>query len=466
MNGLLILQVIVYGFALWLGLYLLTRDFSNLHLRYASLGLMSYALLVMGNVLYEHAPNSTAAEWFARLSLPLVISPALFWFMTLLYLLEDLNRDWLIQLKRMPWLLIMPAFLIYIASASTNIFFDYKAEPPTINLGYLLIFALVIPAMGTAIWLLIQSRRHTNQKFPLSLILLATLFFGLSVGILLTPADILPREWLIVAVSLDIFTFGFLVAVLDAFAQGENLRRDMLRALDVSFITSFVFAGQVAFVMHFSTGLTFGMLILLFSILSAAIGLQMFSNPLARLVDELAFSSAIEAKEELKTLRTTANIMTRQKLEINFQTIDNTEFARLTRRALRDFGNLPKLASNPLTQLPLVTERLQVKDRTLTTLERAAELKVLLTERIEALKPPENGGYGVSDEWRFYNALFYPYVVGIRPYSRRTDHSYLEADDKTILEWFRSQVPERTLYNWQKKAAELIAQDLREGLSL
>jgi hypothetical protein len=32
------------------------------------------------------------------------------------------------------------------------------------------------------------------------------------------------------------------------------------------------------------------------------------------------------------------------------------------------------------------------------------------------------------------------------------------------LEWFRQEVPERTLYNWQNKAAELIAQSLREHL--
>lgn len=463
MNGLLILQVVVYGFALWLSLYLLTRNLQSQHLRYASLGLLSYALVVLGDVLYRHAPNSDTAEWLARLSQPIVIFPALFWFLTLLYLLEDLDREWLIRLKRTPFLLIAPSLLIYVLSASTNLFFDYQTDPPAIKLGYLLIFLLVIPAMGGAIWLLWQSYQQAAQKFPLSLILLATLFFGISIGILLTPTDILPREWLIVAVSFDIFTFGFLVAMLDAFEQGENLRVDMLRALDVSFVTSFIFAGQVALVMHFSTGISFAMLLLLFSTLSAAIILQMFANPLARLVDEIAFSGAMEAKQELDTLRTTADVISRQKPEIDFRIIDSNEFTRLTRRALRDFGNLPKLASNPLTQLPLVTERLHEKEQSLTTLERAAELKMLLTERIEALKPPENGSYGVSDEWRFYNALYYPYIVGIRPYSRRTDHSHLEADDKTILDWFRIQVPERTLYNWQKKAAELIAQDLRES---
>ncbi len=464
MNGLLILQVIVYGFALWLGLYLLTRDLQNQHLRYAGLGLISYALIVLGNVLYNHAPDTQTAEWIARLSLPLVIFPAVFWFMTLLYLLDDLDRDWLIRLKRNPLFLILPSLFIYGLGASTHLFFDYTADPPASNLGYLLVFVVVLPAMGGAIWLLSQSYQQNSQKIPLGLVFLATLFFALTVGILLTPTDILPRDWMIVAVSLDIFTFGLVVAMLDAFEQGEQLRGNMVRALDVSFVTSSIFAGQVALVMQFSTGTEFAMLMLLFSTLTASIALQMFANPLARLVDELAFPQKEETREALKSMRTTAEVLSRQKPEIDFVQMDNTEFTRLTRRALRDFSNLPKLATNPLTQLPHVTERLQDKVQTLTTLERATELKVLLTERIDALKPPDNGDYGMSDEWRFYNALYYPYVVGIRPYSRRADYGHLDADDKTMLDWFRSRVPERTLYNWQKKAAELIAQDLRESL--
>jgi hypothetical protein len=54
-------------------------------------------------------------------------------------------------------------------------------------------------------------------------------------------------------------------------------------------------------------------------------------------------------------------------------------------------------------------------------------------------------------------------VVGLKPYSRRAKF-YPEVDDTTqlALEWFRSQVPQRTLHNWQNTAAQLVAQDLRE----
>jgi hypothetical protein len=107
------------------------------------------------------------------------------------------------------------------------------------------------------------------------------------------------------------------------------------------------------------------------------------------------------------------------------------------------------------------------------TLERAAELKALLCESIERLKPRESNGvgFGATDAWRHYNALYFPYVVGMKPYrSRYVDEAALangdlNADTRAALEWFRVSVPERTLHNWQTAAARLVAQDLRERIS-
>ena len=40
----------------------------------------------------------------------------------------------------------------------------------------------------------------------------------------------------------------------------------------------------------------------------------------------------------------------------------------------------------------------------------------------------------------------------------------LEPAAREALTWFQSQVPERTLHNWQNAAAKLIARDLSEDL--
>jgi hypothetical protein len=96
-------------------------------------------------------------------------------------------------------------------------------------------------------------------------------------------------------------------------------------------------------------------------------------------------------------------------------------------------------------------------------LERAAELKAVLTESIIRLKPRGEDDFGTSDEWRYYNALYFLYVVGLKPYSQRTQHIPTDPVTRKALEWFRVHVPERTLYNWQNAATRLIAQDLRNG---
>ncbi len=88
-----------------------------------------------------------------------------------------------------------------------------------------------------------------------------------------------------------------------------------------------------------------------------------------------------------------------------------------------------------------------------------------MSESIQRLKPHSQGDFGTSDEWRYYNVLYFPYVVGLKPYSRRAEHVGLSPSEQQALEWSRTYVPERTYYNWQNAAACLVAQDLRETLT-
>src|SRR5690606_21234920 len=93
--------------------------------------------------------------------------------------------------------------------------------------------------------------------------------------------------------------------------------------------------------------------------------------------------------------------------------LDEDEFIRLTRRALSHMPDLPRLAASPLTTMQIVSERVEADAN---ALQRANELRQILTECIQALRPQERGEYGTGDEWRFFNALYYPYVAGMSPY--------------------------------------------------
>jgi hypothetical protein len=57
-------------------------------------------------------------------------------------------------------------------------------------------------------------------------------------------------------------------------------------------------------------------------------------------------------------------------------------------------------------------------------------------------------------------------VAGIKPSRRRQTKHNLAPHEIEALDWFRRTVPERTLHNWQKKAAGLIALSLREKITL
>jgi len=147
---------------------------------------------------------------------------------------------------------------------------------------------------------------------------------------------------------------------------------------------------------------------------------------------------------------------------LDFSLLSDEDFVNYTRRALSYLDDLPKLASSPLTQLPLVEARLASRSAHIDTLARADELKRILTENIERLKPASGDEFGTTDAWRYYNAIYYPYVVGLKPWRRRQTKDGLAPHEIHALEWFRREVSERTLHNWQKKAAQLIATSLRE----
>ena len=179
-------------------------------------------------------------------------------------------------------------------------------------------------------------------------------------------------------------------------------------------------------------------------------------------LDRLVFAGVPALRRERAELRGAATALPRQNPGLAPEMLDDDEFVRLTRRALSHYGDLARLASSPLIRLPLIARRLAARGAPDDALERAAELKALLAECVARLKPRGAAEFGTSDEWRYYNALFFPYVAGLKPYSRRADLDGAAVPLREALGWFRASVPERTLHNWQSAGARLIAHDLRQ----
>ncbi|MGI5505181.1 hypothetical protein [Lentzea sp. CA-135723] len=266
---------------------------------------------------------------------------------------------------------------------------------------------------------------------------LVGVMFGLSAGAFLL--GLLPDAITLPSLGVDVVIFGVLVAITDAVEEGEAIRADMLRSLVIAGFTAVLFGSQVIF---FG-----GPDLLVFTTVAAAIAVQVLANPLASVVDRLAVP-AVAA--ERASLREAVESLPKRRPLV---TEDEAEFAKLTRKALSHYGDLGKLVASPLIAL--------TEDGP--PLDRAAQLKSMLLASIQRLKPA-GGEFGTSDEWRYYNAVYFYYVKGIRPYSVRTKREDLDAEDRRALQWFVTQVPERTLHNWQNAAARLVAADLMAGV--
>jgi hypothetical protein len=446
--------VLVFGLALWLGLYLIGRDPRAPRLLLTGSGLLAYALAVACDLLSGAAPEGVGFV-LERGRLLLLLLPVVLWTGAMIQLLpeETPARD---RLARV-WGVAAPLFAVMLVLASFGSGVAMGAANDVESVMGAVVLAPMLAVGGFAAWTL--RRRRLRQV--VGVLAVFTLFFALSTGLILFPPGWLPRSWVVLALGVDLISLGLAIAYFDAFDLGEALLPDTIRSFDAAALATLLFGGQVALVMALTTGPTFPMMSLLLGTTATAIAVTTLSDPVGAALDKLALGRLPLARQARSELRRTSRALPRANLELDPAALDEQEFARLTRRALSNFGDLPRLSASPLANLPLVASRIAARGARDDAIERAAELKTVLAESIGRLKPRADVEFGTSDEWRYYNALHFPYVVGLKPYSTRDKTKPKDPASREALEWFRASVPERTLRNWQNAAARFVARDLR-----
>ncbi len=452
MAGGTLIVVCVYAFALWLGLYLIARDPRSPRLVLTGAGLAAYALALACVLLNDNAPPPLDLL-ISRLRMSLLLTPALCWSGALLSLLPD-DDAWRGRLLR-PYCIALPVVAggLFVASGAGDLFG---------RAGALLLVGTAILAPMLAVALRVMRAERNERHTAVGLIVVCSLFLALSVALVVVPFGWVPRTGAALLVGTDLVALGVALAYFDAFAQGESLVPHMLRSLDAAFVAALVFGGQVVLVIAFATGETFAMRSLLLATVATAVAVPTFADAFSGLLDRAALGGLPGVRAARAELRATADALPRADPAPDLAALDDTEFARLTRRALSNYGDLPRLAASPLVHLPQIGHRLARRGAPDDALERAAELKAVLAESIARLKPRIGGDFGTADEWRYYNALYWPYIVGLKPYSlRATEDRTADLAARHALAWFRENVPERTLRNWQTAAARLVAHDLR-----
>jgi len=406
------MELFFFGFTLWLGAYLLARHSQKVTVQLTGWGLLAYALALAVQIIFN------------QFILIILLAPALLWIGAALHLLpeEDKARQTLIRV----WAVTsIPLAILTLL----NIWF-----------AALIVLALVVCAGMIA---RLASRSQFKNTFAVLAVL--ALFVILSAELLILPFNWIPLSWGTSLLGLDLIFLGVTITAWDAFDEGESIRAHLVR----SFISAFYYSGALALIASlFEDNLTLLIILITFGILT-----QTFSNSIQSLLDGLTLPQ--KTTDERETLRQTADALPLLST-LGPASWTEEQFARLTRRALSHLGDLPKLATSPLVNLPAIAGT--------NPLDRAHALKSLLVQGIQKLKPQSDSKFGVTDEWRYYNALHFPYVLGIKPYTRRADYDSLDETTRAALDWFQTSVPERTLRNWQNTAAKLIAEEIKNRI--
>lgn len=444
------LSAIVFALSWWLGLYLLARDPRKPVLVLAAAGLTSFAAVVALDAVRVVAESDV----LGRIEIYLMALPGIAWFAVLLELSRPPDT-WRGRIREI--LLVGGAAAV----AFTGAALAGDVDGP-LRLGHWLMFAAVsLPSLGA----MVTAMLRPAQPVPVvRFVLVATLFFALANVILIIPLGLLPSGLALASTGFDVALLGIAVALWDAFDEGQALRADMLRSFTATAAVAVLFGGQAVIGLAVagpsaSTALT----VLLFTSLAIAIAINVLADPLAGVLDRLAFSRSPALRAERAALRSTeAALPLRSRNPLH--DVDDDTFARLTRRALGHYGDLSKLVASPLTALPAIDERLAARGAADQPLERANELKALLADRIAALKPRDGNDFGTSEQWRHYNSLYFPYVVGVRAYAQNATAAGLDPVARQAWQWLVTEVPQRSLHNWQNAAARVIAADLRGGL--
>jgi hypothetical protein len=441
------LSAVVFSLSWWLGLYLLARDPRKPVLVLASIGLTSFASVVA----LDAVRVISGSDLLGRIEIYLVAVPGIAWFAVLV----ELSRPYDTWRSRAGEIMLVAGVG---ALALVGAVMAGSVDGP-LRLGHWVMFAAIsVSTLGA----MVKAVLVKPPQPVVSFVIIATLFFALGNAILIIPLGLVPSWLALASTGFDVALLGIAVAIGDAFDEGQALRADMLRSFAATAVVALLFGGQ-ALIGLAITGQETALTVLLFTSLGIAIAINVLADPLAGVLDRLAFSRSPALRADRAALRRTEAALPLRS-DNPLDGVDEDTFARLTRRALGHYGDLSKLVASPPTALPIIDERLAARGAPDQPLERANELKALLADRIARLKPRDGGDFGTTEQWRYYNSLYFPYVVGVRAYAQNATAAGLDPVARQAWQWFVTEVPQRSLHNWQNAAARLIAADLRGQL--
>jgi hypothetical protein len=438
-------SAVVFALSWWLGLYLLARDPRKPVLVLAAAGLTSFGSVVALDAVRVISGSGV----LSGVEVFLVTLPGIAWLAVLLELARPAEPE---RGRSVEYVAVAAVAVMALFGAATA----GNVEGP-LRFGHWVMLGAI--SLSTLAALIIALGTARPQRRVFAFVAVATLFFALGNAIMIIPLGLVPSWLALASTGVDVALLGVAVAMSDALDEGQALRADMRRSFVAMALVAVLFGGQVLLGIGI-TGQSTALTVLLFTSLAVAIAVQVLAGPLAGVLDRLAFASSPDLRADREALRRTEAALPRRAAN-PLDDLDGEAFVRLTRRALGHYNDLPRLVTSPLTALPEIDDRLAARGAPDQPLERANELRALLAEHIDRLKPRDAGDFGTTEPWRYYNSLYFPYVVGVRAYAQNATAAGLDPVAREAWKWLVTDVPQRSLHNWQNAAARLIAVELR-----
>src|SRR5690349_18734884 len=288
------LSAFVFSLSWWLGLYLLARNPRKPVLVFSAVGLCSFATVVA----LDAVRLVTHSVLLGQVEIYLVAVPGVAWFAVLLELARPSDGD---RGRTGEVLLVALVGALTLVGATLA---GSVAGP--LRLGHLVMCGVISVSTLCA---MVAALRHRTQKIPMvGLIITATMFFALANAILVIPLGVVPSWLALASTGCDVFCLGVAVALWDAFDEGQALRADMLRSFAGSVAVAVLFGGQALIglaVTRDDPAARTALTVLLFTSLAIAVAVQVLADPLAGLLDRLAFAKSPALRADRATLRHT-----------------------------------------------------------------------------------------------------------------------------------------------------------------
>src|SRR6476469_9768660 len=283
------LSALVFSLSWWLGLYLLARDPRKPVLVLAAVGLTSFGAVVA----LDAVRVASGLHTLSSIEIYLVAVPGIAWFAVLLELSRPYDT-WRSRAGEIALIAAVAALAFSGAAMAGNV------DGP-LRMGHWVMFGVIsLSSLGAMVKAVLVKPPRPVVTF----VVIATLFFALGNAILVIPLGLVPSWLALASTGFDVALLGLAVALGDAFDEGQALRADMLRSFAATAVVALLFGGQLLIGLAVSGQVT-ALTVLLFTSLGIAIAINVLADPLAGLLDRLAFSRSPDLRADRAALRRT-----------------------------------------------------------------------------------------------------------------------------------------------------------------